>query len=60
MPREQAMSLLAEAKKRMPKGIYAIEQKDTLEFVSIPLSTTQIKKWKRDYKKMGVKVYANY
>ena len=43
----------------MIKGIYAIQQNDTLEFVNWPMSSTKIKEYKREAKKQGIKVYAN-
>ena len=59
MPIDQAMELLDQARKRMKtKGIYAFQEKNTLEIVNMPMSSTQIKRYKRQAKKMGIKVYA--
>lgn len=52
------MKLLETARKQMTLGIYAISYNNILEFVSWPMSTTQIKKYKRDAKSKGIKVYA--
>lgn len=60
MPISQAIDLLDKAKNQMKyRGIYALEECNTIEFVNIPLSRTQLKKYKRSAKKQGIKVYAN-
>ena len=59
MPQDQVRSLLDSAKKKMNKGIYALQEGDKVEFVNMPMSTTQIKKFRREAKKIGIKVYAN-
>lgn len=40
------------------RGIYAFQEGKNLEFVNMPMSRTQIKRYKRQAKSMGIKVYA--
>ena len=44
----------------MLKGIYAIQENDTLEIVNWPMSSTKIKEYKRQAKRRGIKVYENH
>lgn len=59
--REQADALIAKAGAAVKQGIYAMEHTATgyIELGNWPLSKTQIKKARRDYKKKGIKVHAN-
>lgn len=59
--RQQADELIAKAGAAVKHGVYGIEHTGTgyVELFNLPMTTTQIKKMKREYKKRGVKVYAN-
>lgn len=57
---EKLAELMSKASKQVKRGIYAIERKGLVELVNIPLSVTQIKRIRREQKKQGVKIYANY
>lgn len=59
MSSKEAAGLLDLASEQVPKGIYGLRIKDYLELRNDPMSTSQIKAAKRDYKRRGVKVYAN-
>ena len=59
MPVDQVEKLLEVAKNSKHKGIYALQYKNTVEFVSINMSTTQLKEYIRQAKKQGIKVYYN-
>lgn len=41
------------------KGIYGIQNGNTLELVNYVMSATKIKEYRRNAKKQGIKVYAN-
>lgn len=61
MPRKQAMGLLKIASDKVPCGIYAIEHigKGYIEMMNKPMTPREIKLKRREYGKIGVKVYAN-
>ena len=59
MPMDQVQKLLEISQKSKRKGIYAIQYKNTLEFVNIDMSTTQLKEYLRQAKKQGIKVFYN-
>lgn len=59
MTANQSKGLLEIAKEQVSLGIYALEKKGYLEIVNMPMSRTELKKAKRELKKMGFKVYSN-
>ena len=58
--RKEADELILKAGAKVKKGIYALEQRGHIELFNAPMSATQIKRLKREYKRNGIKVYANY
>ncbi len=61
MPRKQAVDLLKTASELVPCGIYAIEHigKGYIELMNAPMTPAEIKAKRKEYGKIGVKVYAN-
>ena len=59
---ERAADLLSKASKRVRQGVYAIEDLGSgfIQIVDIPMSVTQIKRMRREYKRRGARIYANY
>ena len=60
MSREAADQLLAEAKKLMPFGVYAIQKNDEIILINErPGSVTQLKRLIRHLKEAGYKPYVS-
>ena len=59
MTEEEARGLLRIASDNVRCGIYAIRKGNYIELHSDPMTRTQIKKARNEYRKQGVKVYAN-
>lgn len=55
----EAKGILNIAKEQVPIGIYALEKKDYIEIVNMPMTKTELKRSKREFKKLGFKVYSN-
>ena len=59
MTEKEAQGLLKIASEQVSEGIYAIRKNDYIELRNQPMSRTQIKKTRNEYRKRGVKIYAN-
>lgn len=60
MSREEAGKLLEELSSLVPLGVYAVRKgADYYELMNRPMSVSQIKRFKKDCMRQGIKVYAN-
>ena len=59
MTEKEAAGLLQIASEYVSCGIYAIRKGIYIELRNQPMTRTQIKKARNEYRKQGVKVYAN-
>lgn len=61
MSRKQAMGLLKIAAENVPAGIYGLEHigKGYIELLNAPMNAKAVKQKRKEYGKIGVKVYAN-
>ena len=59
MPRKQAKQLLKVASELVPSGIYAIERNGYMELMNSTLTHSEIKRKRKEYGRLGWKVYAN-
>ena len=59
MTEKEAEGLLDIASSRVPFGIYALRIGNHIELRNDRLTRTQLKKRKQEYRRRGVKVYAN-
>ena len=58
MKEQEARKLLKVAASYVPCGIYATQIGDYYELRNDPMTKTQIKQIRREYRKRGIKVYA--
>lgn len=60
MSQEEAKGLLKVASAYVPLGVYAVRKgADYYELMNQPMSVSQIKRYKKDCMRQGIKVYAN-
>ena len=59
MTEKEAAGLLKIASEYVSCGIYAIRKGSYIELRNQPMTRTQIKKTRKEYRKQGVRVYAN-
>lgn len=60
MDQKQVKALLELASEKVPCGIYAIRKgADYYEMKNAPITRTQLKKARNEYRRAGIKVYCN-
>lgn len=60
MSEKQVKALLELASEKVPCGVYAIRKgTDYYEMKNAPMTRTQLKKTRNNYRRAGIKVYCN-
>lgn len=59
MTKKEAMRLVKIASEYVPMGIYAIQKNGYIELRNDPMDKDEIRKARKEYGKMGMKVYFN-